>query len=100
KCCAPLPAETVKNIAFQLRGQITENLFFVAGTESEGKPMLTVMLSNDLVAGGLNAEDLVKEAAKLIQGDGGGQPHFATSGGKNPDGLNAAVDKVLELAGL
>ena len=100
KFCAPLPAETVKNIAFQLRGQITENLFFVAGTEAEGKPMLTVMLSDNLVAGGLKAGNLVKEAAKLIQGGGGGQPHFATAGGKNADGLNAAIDKVLELAGL
>ena len=100
KFCAPLPAETVKNIAFQLRGQITENLFFVAGTEAEGKPMLTVMLSDNLVAGGLKAGNLGKEAAKLIQGGGGGQPHFATAGGKNADGLNAAIDKVLELAGL
>ena len=82
------------------RGQITENLFFVAGTEAEGKPMLTVMLSDNLVAGGLKAGNLVKEAAKLIQGGGGGQPHFATAGGKNVDGLNAAIDKVLELAGL
>ena len=97
---APLPAETVKNIAFQLRGQITENLFFVAGTEFEGKPMLTVMLSDNLVANGLKAGALVKEAAKLILGGGGGQPHFATAGGKNPDGLNAAVDKIVELAGL
>ncbi len=100
KFCAPLPAETVKNIAFQLRGQITENLFFVAGTEFEGKPMLTVMLSDNLVANGLKAGALVKEAAKLILGGGGGQPHFATAGGKNPDGLSAAVDKIVELAGL
>jgi alanine--tRNA ligase len=99
-CAAMIPADTVKNIAFQLRGEITENLFFVAGTVFEGKPMLTVMLSDNLVAGGLKAGNLVKEAAKLIQGGGGGQPHFATAGGKNPDGLNAAVDKVLELAGL
>ena len=100
KLTAPLPAETVKNIAFQLRGQIGEDLFFVAGTEFDGKPMLTVMLSDNLVAGGLKAGALVKEAAKLIQGGGGGQPHFATAGGKNPDGLNAAVDKIIELAGL
>ena len=100
KFCAPLPAETVKNIAFQLRSQITENLFFVAGTEFEGKPMLTVMLSDNLVANGLKAGTLVKEAAKLILGGGGGQPHFATAGGKNPDGLSAAVDKIVELAGL
>ncbi|BEH00449.1 alanine--tRNA ligase [Bacteroides sedimenti] len=96
---APLPAETAKNIAFQLRGEITENLLFVAGTEDGGKPMLTVMISDNLVAGGLNAGKLVKEAAKMIQGGGGGQAHFATAGGKNKDGLCAAVDKVIELAG-
>ena len=67
---------------------------------NEGKPMLTVMLSDNLVAGGLKAGNLVKEAAKLIQGGGGGQPHFATAGGKNIDGLNAAIEKVLELAGI
>ena len=95
-----LPAEAAKNIAFQLRGEITENLLFVAGTEDEDKPMLTVMISDNLVNGGLNAGKLVKEAAKLIQGGGGGQAHFATAGGKNKDGLNAAVDKIIELAGL
>ena len=100
KFCAPLPAEVVKNIAFQLRGEITENLFFVAGSTDAGKPMLTVMISDNLVAGGLKAGNLVKEAAKLIQGGGGGQPHFATAGGKNADGLPAAVEKVLELAGI
>ncbi|MDR0895309.1 MAG: alanine--tRNA ligase [Prevotellaceae bacterium] len=96
--CLPIPAETVKNIAFQLRGEITENLCFVAGSVDNGKPTLTVMLSDNLVATGLKAGQLVKEAARLIQGGGGGQPHFATAGGKNPDGLKAAVDKVLELA--
>ena len=100
KFCAPMPAETIKNIAFQLRGEITENFFFVAGTIDHAKPMLTVMISDNLVAGGLKAGDLVREAAKLIQGGGGGQPHFATAGGKNPDGLNAAIEKVLELAGI
>ena len=100
KFCSPLPAEVVKNIAFQLRGEITENLFFVAGSIDNGKPMLTVMLSDNLVVTGLKAGNLVKEAAKLIQGGGGGQPHFATAGGKNADGLNAAVEKVLELAGI
>ena len=97
---APMPAEAVKNIAFQLRGEITENLFFVAGTEDQGKPMLTVMISDNLVATGLKAGNLVKEAARLIKGGGGGQPHFATAGGKDVDGLPAAIEKVLELAGI
>lgn len=100
KYYAPMPAESVKNIAFQLRGEITENLFFVAGTTDGQKPLLTVMLSDNLVAKGLHAGQLVKEAAKLIQGGGGGQPHFATAGGKNIDGLNAAIEKVIELAAL
>lgn len=95
-----MPANIVKDLAFQIRGEISENLLFVAGTVDSGKPMLTVMISDNLVEKGLNAGALVKEAAKLIQGGGGGQKHFATAGGKNPDGLNAAVDKVLELAGV
>ena len=95
---AETPADAVKNIAFQLRGQVTEKLFFVAGTQESGKPLLTVMLSDDLVASGLNASQLVREAAKLIQGGGGGQAHFAQAGGKNADGLTMAVDKIMELA--
>ena len=59
-----------------------------------------MLFRSNLVAGGLKAGNLVKEAAKLIQGGGGGQPHFATAGGKNTDGLSAAVEKVLELAGI
>ncbi|MDR0745947.1 MAG: alanine--tRNA ligase [Mediterranea sp.] len=90
-----MPAEAVKNIAFQLRGEITESLFFVAGTVNASKPSLTVMLSDDLVAGGLNAGQLVREAAKLIQGGGGGQPHFATAGGKNVDNLGEAIDHII-----
>lgn len=100
KYYGPLPAESVKNIAFQLRGEITEDLFFVAGTLDGTKPLLTVMLSDNLVSNGLNAGQLVREAAKLIQGGGGGQPHFATAGGKNTDGLTAAVDKIIEQANL
>ena len=99
KAVLPLPADSVKNIAFQLKGQFPENLFVAIGSERDGKPMLTVMLSDDQVKAGLNAGKLVREAAKLIQGGGGGQPHFATAGGKNSDGLNAAVDRLLELAG-
>ena len=99
--CAPaVSPDSVKNIAFQLRGELGDNFCFVAGTLFDNKPMLTVMLGEKLVGEGLKAGMLVKEAAKLILGGGGGQPHFATAGGKNPDGLKAAVDKLLELAGL
>ena len=98
--CAPLPPEMAKNIAFQLRGELQGSFLFVAGTVHGGRPTLTVMLSDSLVATGLKAGALVKEAAKLIQGGGGGQPHFATAGGKNPDGLSAAVERIKELAGL
>ena len=94
-----LPAgmpEMVRDIAFQLRGEFPENMFFVAGSVSGGKPTLTVMLSDDLVAGGLHAGNMVREAARHIQGGGGGQPHFATAGGKNADGLNMAVEAILE----
>lgn len=58
--------------------------------------MLTIMLSDDLVKGGLNAGKIIREAAKCIQGGGGGQPHFAQAGGRNADGLSAAMDKMLE----
>ena len=99
KAVLPMPADAVKNIAFQLKGQFPENLFIVIGSVFDNKPLLTVMMSEDQVKAGLNAGQLVREAAKLIQGGGGGQPHFATAGGKNPDGLISAVDKVIELAG-
>ena len=99
KAVLPMPADAVKNIVFQLKGQFTENLFVVIGSVFDNKPLLTVTMSEDQVKAGLNAGQLVREAAKLIQGGGGGQPHFATAGGKNPDGLSAAVDKVIELAG-
>ena len=99
KATLPMRPEAIKNIAFQLKGQFPENLFVVIGSIFGDKPMLTVIMSDDQVKAGLNAGQLVREAAKLIQGGGGGQPHFATAGGKNPDGLSAAVDKVLELAG-
>jgi len=87
--------EIVKDIAFQLKGEFTENMLFVAGTSLHDKPTLTVMLSADLVERGMNAGNMVREAAKFIQGGGGGQPHFATAGGKNSDGLNQAIDSIL-----
>ena len=88
--------EVIKDIAFQLKGEFPENMLFVAGTSVNDKPTLTVMLSTDLVDKGLNAGNMVREAAKFIQGGGGGQPHFATAGGKNADGLNQAVNYILD----
>ena len=96
----PVDAQTAKDMAFQLRGQFPENLIVVIGGVADTKPSLTVSISDDLVANGLNAGKMVREAGRLIQGGGGGQAHFATAGGKNPEGLLAAVDKVLELATL
>ena len=87
-------ADTAKDIAFQLRAE-AQNRVIVLGTSFEGKPLLTVGVSNDLKAAGINASALVKEAARLIQGGGGGQPHFAQAGGRNADGLNAAVDLII-----
>ncbi|MBQ4277605.1 MAG: alanine--tRNA ligase [Bacteroidaceae bacterium] len=96
----PVDAQSAKDMAFQLRAQFTDNLLVVIGGESAGKPNLTIALSDDLVKRGLNAGQLVREAAKHIQGGGGGQPHFATAGGKNPEGLTQAVEHVIAAATL
>ena len=97
----PMKQDMAKDLAFKLRAASQEHLLCVIGSVFEGRPTLSVMISDDLVADhGLNAGQMVREAAKLIQGGGGGQPHFATAGGKNADGLSAAVDKVVELANL
>lgn len=74
------------------------NLFLVLGSEADGKALLTIMINETLVEKhGLNAAAIVKEAAKEIQGGGGGQPFFATAGGKNPDGLDKALAKAKEV---
>ena len=96
----PVEPQHAKDMAFQLRGQFPEGLLVVIGSEAGGKPTLTVSFSDDLVKEGKNAGQLVREAGKLIKGGGGGQPHFATAGGKDPGGLKAAVDKIIELAAL
>ena len=97
----PMDAAAAKDLVFKIRQAVPERLLCVIGTKSADKPMLSVMLSDDMVKDfGLNAGQMVREAAKLIQGGGGGQPHYATAGGKNADGLSAAVDKVVELAKL
>ncbi|MBO5185974.1 MAG: alanine--tRNA ligase [Prevotella sp.] len=97
----PLGPAEAKDLVFKIRQAVPENLVCAIGTVADGKPMISVMLSDDMVSGhGLNAGQMVREAAKLIQGGGGGQPHYATAGGKNADGLSSAVDKVIELAKL
>lgn len=94
--------DAIKDLAFQIKGESNsdEKVFFVAGIKDGAKCALMVMLSESLVAEGLNAGKLVKDAAKLIQGGGGGQAHFATAGGKNSDGLAQAVEQILETADL
>ena len=97
----PLEPTSAKDLAFKLREAIPDNLLAVIGSVAHEKPSLTLMISDNLVKEhGLNAGQMVREAAKLMQGGGGGQPHYAQAGGKNPDGLNAAVDKVIALANL
>ena len=94
----PLRPEAVKDIAFQLRAEVPNALICI-GSGANDKPMLTCAASDTLVQEqGINVGKLIREAAALIQGGGGGQPHFATAGGKNPDGLSAAVDKFIALA--
>lgn len=94
--------EVIKDLAFQIKGEapMDGKVFFVGGIKDGAKCALMVALSEGLVKEGLHAGKLVKDAAKHIQGGGGGQPHFATAGGKNPEGLDVAVDSILESAGL
>ena len=97
----PMNPAAAKDLAFKIRAAVDSSLLCVLGTHDNNKPQLSIMMSDDMVSDhGLNAGQMVREAAKLIQGGGGGQPHFAQAGGKNADGLSAAVDKVLELAKL
>ena len=97
----PVKPETAKDLVFKVRAAEPEHSLCVVGSVHDNRPMLNVIISEDLVKDhGLNAGQLVREAAKLMQGGGGGQPHFASAGGKNPDGISAAVDKVLALANL
>ncbi len=85
-------ADAVKNLAFSLKDMV-DNLFLVFTTEVDGKPGITVMLSDHLVKKGMNASNIVRELGKEIQGGGGGQPFYATAGGKNPDGLAKVLEK-------
>ena len=89
--------EVVKNVAFSLRNEAEGPFAFVATTINAGKPMITVMLSDQLVKQGLNAGTIVREAAKFIKGGGGGQPFFAQAGGKDLDGLSKAAETILDI---
>jgi alanyl-tRNA synthetase len=95
---AKIPAEQVKALAFQLCARKPEKLKVVIGSVFDGKPSLTVLLSDDLVAAGENAATLIRNAAKHIQGGGGGQPFFAQAGGKNAEGVEKAVNSVINNA--
>ena len=88
--------DLMKDMAFKLKSKI-ERLAFIAGSNTDGKPTLTIALSDALVAEGKNASTTVREAAKEIQGGGGGQPFFATAGGKDASGLERAVERAFRL---
>ena len=97
----PRIPEVVKNVAFTIRKESPESTVFVGATVSaDNKPLLTLMITDDLVKSGHNASQIVREAAKLIKGGGGGQPFFAQAGGKDADSLSAAADRMLALLNL
>jgi alanyl-tRNA synthetase len=90
-------ADVIKNIAFEIKAQV-ENLFLILAAEVDGKPQITVMLSDNLVKDkNLNASNIVRDLAKEIQGGGGGQPFYATAGGKDLSGLDRVVTKAKSL---
>lgn len=90
--------DVVKNVAFGVRAASPEATAFVAATvDMSGKPLLTVMVTDDLVKAGFNASQMVREAAKKIQGGGGGQPGFAQAGGKNKDGISEAFEALVTM---
>ncbi len=88
--------EFAKDLAYAMRVR-SPKLVFILGSTYGDKPMLTIMLGDDIVAAGVNAGAVVREAAKEIAGGGGGQAFFATAGGKNVDGVQAAIDKAVAL---
>ena len=92
--------DIVKGVALTIKADCPTQTAFLAATQFEGKPMLTVMLSEDIVKSGKKAGDIVRGAAKCIQGGGGGQPHFAQAGGRNPQGLDDAMVAMRQALGL
>ena len=92
-----LDAKSVKELAFDIEREV-EHLFMIIGASDGDKATLTVILGKDVIESkGLNAGNIVRELGKHINGGGGGQPHFATAGGKNPDGIPAALEAAKEL---
>ena len=91
-----MPVDVIKDVAFALRQRISK-LVLIIGSSVDGKVTLSVMLGNDIVAQGVNASQIVREAAKEINGGGGGQPFFATAGGKSPENLEKAIIKAKDL---
>ena len=97
KAVLPVDPASAKDIVFKVRQSLPEKLVCILGSVYEDRPQLSIMLSDDMVKEhGLNAGKIIREAAKLIKGGGGGQPHYAQAGGKDADGVSAAVDKVME----
>jgi len=90
-------AGAVKDLAFQLEREV-ENAFVLLASPNGDKALLTLIINKDLAAAkDLNAGQMIRELAREIKGGGGGQPHFATAGGKDPNGLDNAVAKVREM---
>lgn len=88
----PLDPKVIKELVFEIDREVA-SLFIVLGAVNDDKATLTVLISKELAASNnLNAGQIVRELGKFIQGGGGGQPHFATAGGKNPDGIKAALE--------
>ena len=92
----PYASNMIKDLAYALRAKVSD-IIMVLGNVANDKPTLTIMLGDDVVAKGVDAGAVVREAAKVMNGGGGGQKFFATAGGKNPDALQAAIDKAVEI---
>ena len=92
----PYASNMIKDLAYALRAKVSD-LVMVLGNVTNYKPTLSIMLGDDIVAKGVDAGAVVREAAKVMNGGGGGQKFFATAGGKNPDALQAAIEKAVEI---
>ena len=92
-----MKADDMKDVSFQLRKE--ENLAMVLASKLEGKALLSVMLTDDLVSKGMDAKLIIREIAKSINGGGGGQAFFATAGGSDVSGIDNALNKAKEIIG-